>query len=59
MLRFHFWELAYYHEDDSYLPSDSCEALDHMVGIAKHVGHVMTYKVLTVDTQKMIYHSSL
>jgi len=30
-----------------------------MVGIAKNVGHAMTYKVLTVDTQKIIYHSNL
>ncbi len=30
-----------------------------MVGIAEHVGHAMTYKVLTVDTQKIIYHSNL
>ncbi len=30
-----------------------------MVGIAEHVGHTMTYKVLTVDTQKVIYHSNL
>jgi len=30
-----------------------------MVGIAEHVGHAMTYKVLTVDTQKVIYCSNL
>jgi len=30
-----------------------------MVGIAEHVGHAMTYKILTVDTQKVIYHSNV
>ncbi len=59
LLRFHFWELIYYKEDDSNFPSDSQEALGHMVGIAEHVGHTMTYKVLTIDTQKVIYHSNL
>jgi len=59
LLRFHFWELVYYQEDDSNFPSDSREALGHMVGIAEHVGHSMTYKVLTVDTQKVIYCSNL
>jgi len=30
-----------------------------MVRIAENVGHAMTYKVLTLDTQKIIYHSNL
>jgi len=30
-----------------------------MVGIAEHVGDAMTYKILTVDTQKVTYHSNL
>jgi len=30
-----------------------------MVGIAEHVGHAMTYKILTVDTQKDIYRSNV
>ncbi len=34
-------------------------ALGHMVGIAENVRHAMTYKVLTVNTQKIIYHSNL
>jgi len=56
LLRFHFWEQVYYKVDDSDFPSESCEALGHMVGIAENVGHAMTYKVITVDTQKIIYH---
>jgi len=30
-----------------------------MVGIAEHVGHAMTYKALTEDTHKVIYHCNL
>jgi len=30
-----------------------------MVGTAENVGHAMTYKVLTADTQKVIYCSNL
>jgi hypothetical protein len=29
------------------------------VGIAEHVGHAMTFKVLTDDTQKIVYHSNI
>jgi len=59
LLRFHFWEQVYYKVDDSDFPSESHEALGHMVGIAESVGHAMTYKVLTADTQKIIYYSNL
>jgi len=47
LLCFHFWEQVY-KVDDSDFPSESCEALGHMVGIAENVGHAMTYKVLTL-----------
>jgi len=33
--------------------------LGHFVGIAESVGDAMTYKVLTDDTKKVIYHSSV
>jgi len=59
LLHFHFWEQVYYKVDDSDFPSKSHEALGYMVGIAESVGHAMTYKVLTVDTQKIIYCSNL
>ena len=29
------------------------------MGIAEHVGHAMTFKVLTDDTKKIIYHSNI
>ena len=39
--------------------SESTERRGHWVGVANHVGHAMTYKILTDDTSKVIYRSSL
>ena len=60
LLRFHFYEEVYYKLDDSKkFPSDSPEAIGYMVGISENVGHVLTYKVLTKDTKKVIHRSEL
>ena len=37
----------------------SCELREHFVGIAEHVGHAMTIRILTDETQKIIYQSNL
>jgi hypothetical protein len=39
--------------------SYSKESLGHIVGISKHCGHALTYKILTSDTEHIIYHSLL
>ena len=57
LLRFHFWEEVYYRHDDSDFPSDEREGHGHFVGIAEHVGHAMTFKILTTDTKKIIFRS--
>ena len=36
---------------------DSSEKRVQFVGIAEHVGHAMTFKILSEDTLKIIYHS--
>jgi len=36
---------------------DSSEKRVQFVGIAEHVGHAMTFKILAEDTLKIIYHS--
>ncbi len=59
ILSFQWWEPVYYKLDDSAFPSDSPEARGRFVGIAEHVGHVMTYKILTDDTKKVIYRSNV
>ena len=59
LLRFRWWEPVYYKLDDNDFPSDSREKRGHFVGIAEHVGHAMTFKILTDDTRKVIYRSNV
>ena len=59
LLCFHFWEEVYYRHDDSDFPSESTEGHGHFVGIAENVGHSMTFKILTSDTNKIIFRSSV
>ena len=59
LLRFHFYEKVYYKTQEPSFPSDSPESLGHMVGIAEHVGHAMTYKVLDPATNSVLYRSEL
>ena len=54
LLYFYFWEPVYYKEDDTSFPSTSPEKRGRFVGIAEHVGHAMTFKILTYDTNKVI-----
>jgi hypothetical protein len=56
---FTFWEPVYYHVQDPSFPSESPEATGHFVGIAEHVGHAMTFMVLTDDTNRVIFHSNI
>jgi hypothetical protein len=44
---------------ESSFPSKSKEALDHVVGISEHCGHALTYKVLSSESDVIIYHSLL
>jgi hypothetical protein len=64
LLQFSFWEPVYYATADavSYnskpsFPSESAEEKGRFVGFGDSVGDVLTYKVLTDDTQKVIYRS--
>jgi hypothetical protein len=59
LLRFPFWHKVYAQREDTTFPSTTSEQLCYMVGFADHVGHALTYKLLTVDTQKIIYRSSI
>ena len=59
LLRFRFWEPVYYKLDDPTFPSESREKLGRFVGIAEHVGHFMTFKILTDDTNKIIFRSNI
>jgi hypothetical protein len=57
LLRFHFWEKVYYKRVDTDFPSESREAVGHIVGISEHCGHAMTWKILTTDSKRIIYQS--
>jgi hypothetical protein len=59
LLRFGWWDPVYYKLDDSSFPSDSREHRGRFVGISEHVGHAMTYMILTDDTQKIIHRSNV
>ena len=59
LLRFSWKEPVYYKLDESSYPSETKEGRGVFVGISEHVGHAMTFKVLTDDTKKVIYHSEL
>ena len=59
LLCFRFYERVYYRSDDSDFPSESTERLGYFVGIAENVGHALTFKVLTDDTNKIIYRSRI
>ena len=55
LLRLFFWQKVYYKAVDPGFPSESKEKAGHIVGISEHVGHALTWKILTSDTNKVIY----
>ena len=57
ILRFSFYQPVYYAKNEPSFPSDSREARGRFVGIAEHVGHAMTFQILTDDTNKIIERS--
>jgi hypothetical protein len=44
---------------ESFFPSESKEALGHVVGISERCGRALTYKVLSSESDVIIYHSLL
>jgi hypothetical protein len=59
LLHFYFWQKVYYKHEDYGFPSESKEGIGHIVGISEHVGNALTWKILTADTKKVIYHSQV
>ena len=59
LLRFHFYEEVYHKVDDSNFPSGSPEAIGYMIGIAEHVGHQLTHRILTKDTKRILARSEV
>ena len=66
LLLFFFWEPVYFPTGDSLpyahkpcFPSDTAERLGRFVGFEESVGDALTFKILTDDTQKIMYRSSI
>jgi hypothetical protein len=59
LLSFQWWEPVYFKLDGASFPSDLRERCGCFVGISEHVGHAMTYMILTNDTQKIIHRSTV
>ena len=59
ILVFRWYEPVYYMLDDSHFPSEPVEARGRFVGFAENVGHIMTFRILTDDTKKIICQSSV
>ena len=56
-LQFDWYEPVYYKTEESHFPSMSNEKSGCFVGMSEHVGHALTFMILTDDTQKILYHS--
>ena len=64
LLYFRFWEPVYFasasvlkYEGKPGFPSETGESRGYFVGFGESVGDVLTYKILTADTNKIIYRS--
>ena len=62
--KFHFWEEVYYAMGDSLdyaastrFPSNSSEGKGNFVGVSYSIGDIMTFKILTQDTKRLVYRS--
>ena len=56
LLQFHWYERVYYYDPSNPYPNPK-EKAGRFVGIAENVGDTLTYKIITDDTQQIIYRS--
>ena len=54
LLHFDWYEPVYYKTEESHFPSISNEKSGCFVGISEHVGHALTFMILTDKIQKII-----
>ena len=57
LLHYDWYQPVYYREEEPHFPSKPVEKYGHFVGIAENVGHALTFKVLSEDTQKILHRS--
>ena len=56
---FRFYEKVLYRIADNTFPSESREELGHFVGISRNVGNAMTFRIVTLDTRRIISRSGV
>ena len=56
-LQFHWYQRVLYRQNDISFPSGSYEGIGRFVGFAHNIGDVLTYHILTDDTQQVIARS--
>ena len=56
-LNFHWWQRVLYKNNTKSFPSHTYEGIGRFVGIADHCGDVLTFLILTNDTQQVIPQS--
>ena len=59
LLQLQFFEKVFFKTQEPSFPSQSPDHLGLIVSTVQHVGHAMTYKVLTSDTNKIISRSKI
>ena len=63
LLHFSFWEPIYYrvnpNKPSSNFPSTSNEKKGYWVGFSDNVGHKVAWKILTEDTQHLLFRSAV
>ena len=59
LLGFSFFRPIYYKIDGSDFPSDTIEEHGYFVSIAESVGHAMTFKILTSNTDEILCRSNM
>ena len=55
ILQFDWYEPVYYKTEESHFPSMSNEKSGRFVGVSEHVGHALTFMILTDNTQTIIH----
>jgi hypothetical protein len=58
LLSFQWWESVYFKLDDASFPPNLREWRGRFVGISEHVGHAMTYMILTNDIPRRLSAST-
>src|SRR5687768_12834278 len=57
LLHYDWYQPVYYREEETHFPSKAVEKYGRIVGVAENVGHALTFKVLSEDTQKILHRS--